>query len=298
MLLLGAPLPRPHTPLRFAPTLMLELPPLPQLDAAVLPALPAGLTDSSGLQRNLADLTVISNELSDLFDSLLLQVQITGNLALAGAAVLAILSGLVFQDRSSPTKVFNELQDANTFRTDLSAAATEAWDRGETDLVSIGTSRNSRFAKAQEADEKGARSSLFSEASRNLARPVSVGLWLELFLCVLLDAAGNASLYVPNGYGELFDVINALGSAFIINLFFDWPALAAFAFWEELLPFTDVVPSATIGWTLILLGVRPWLRARRGLPPRDARAPPPVADMRSYTRAEEWMQSGRKPWED
>ena len=285
-----------HAPLRCAaPLLMVELPvQLPPLEAVRLPSLP----DTSGLQRNLADLTVISNELSDLFEGLLLQVQITSNVLLGGAAFLAVICGLIFKDRSSPTKVFNELQDANTFRTELSAAASQAWDRGETDLVSIGTSRNSRFARAQEADEQGARSSIFGEASKNLARPVSVGLWLELFLCVLLDAAGNASLYVPNGYGEVFDVINALGSAFILNLFFDWPALATFAFWEELLPFTDVVPTATIGWTLTLLGVRPWLRARRGLPPRDAQEPPPVADMRSYSRSEEWMRAGSKPWEE
>ena len=266
-----------------------ELPPLP-----ALPTMPSG----SQLQESLVDLTAVSNDLSEFFDAFLLQLQITSNFALVGAAVLALCVGLIFGDRSSPTQVFNELQDANTFREELSEAASAAWDRGETDLTAIGTSRGSRFARAQEADEQGARSSIFGEASRNLARPVSAGLWLELLLCVLLDAAGNASLFVPDSYGELSDIVSASAIAFFINLLFDWPALAAFAFWEELLPYTDIVPTCTVGWTMILLGVRPWLRARQGLPPRDARPKPPVSDLRSYSSPDPWLRPGTRPWDE
>ena len=32
--------------------------------------------------------------------------------------------------------------------------------------------------------------------------------------------------------------------------------LAAFAFWEELLPFSDFLPTATIGWALVVTGTR------------------------------------------
>lgn len=192
---------------------------------AVTSALPKDLPD-------LVDLNNLSGELADLFSALSLQLQIVGTSVLGVAFLIGVFAGQVFGDRSSPSEAFMELQDANTYRTELSEAATEAWDRGETDLASIGTSRNSRFAKAQEADEAAARSSIFGQASKDLARPVSAGLWLELFLCVLLDAAGNASLFAP-GVGELTDFVGASAIAYILTLFFEWPALATFAFWEE-----------------------------------------------------------------
>ena len=66
----------------------------------------------------------------------------------------------------------------------------------------------------------------------------------------------------------------------------------------KVLPFTDIIPTATVGWTLVILGVRPWLRARRGLPPRGPRPAAPIEDLRSYEPLEEWMRPGSKPWED
>ena len=53
------------------------------------------------------------------------------------------------------------------------------------------------------------------------------------------------------------DVGFAVFYAFVIELFFDWPILAVFALWEEALPLSDFVPTATIGWVLVFV-----LRAR------------------------------------
>jgi hypothetical protein len=83
-----------------------------------------------------------------------------------------------------------------------------------------------------------------------------------------------------------------------VTLVLDWPLLAAFAFWEEVLPLTDVLPSATVGWLLVLLGARPWIRARRGLPPRDELPAPPLADLQAYRPPEAYLTRGTKPWEE
>jgi hypothetical protein len=259
--------------------------------APALPALP-----TLEALPSLSEVNVIGGELADLLSAITLQLQFFSTALLGVAAMLAVASGLVFGDRSTPSKVYMELQDADTFRTELSKASAAAWDRGETDLRAIGTARNSRFARAQEADEQAARSNLFGKAAANLSRPISAGLWLELALCVLLDAVGNASLFFP-GSGELSDVVTASVTAYLLVLFFDWRSLAAFAFWEEVLPLTDFIPTATVGWSLLILGVRPWIRARRGLPPRDEKVPPPVADMASYSPPEDYLQTGNTPWE-
>ena len=55
-------------------------------------------------------------------------------------------------------------------------------------------------------------------------------------------------------------------NAFVIELFFDWPALALLAFWEELLPFTDILPTATAGWLIVnVLGLRPAMRTSESI---------------------------------
>ena len=116
-------------------------------------------------------------------------------------------------------------------------------------------------------------------------------------LCIALDAAGDASLFIS--FGEVADLAFAAFSAFVIETFFDWPLLALFCFWEEALPGTDFVPSATIGWILVTTGGRQWLRLQRGLP--SARGDPrarPLEDLASYDEAEPWLRPGNRPWKD
>jgi hypothetical protein len=70
----------------------------------------------------------------------------------------------------------------------------------------------------------------------------------KLLASILIDLMGMLSYLIP-GAAELFDAVWAPISAVLVYYMFgrklSW---ASFTFLEELLPFTDVVPSATIAW--------------------------------------------------
>ena len=229
------------------------------------------------------------------------QIGQLGTLLLVFTVVLAVACGLIFGDRSSPTKVAMDLIDGDIFRTELSPLAAAAYDEGISPeaLAEIGKRGGGRSARAREAEKamELARQELFGDSAKNLAQPVSPGTWLELFFCVLIDLFGNASLFIPP-WGELTDFLGAGITRSAIIILFDWPWFATLAFWEEALPWTDVVPSATIAWLLILIGGRPWLRARRGKRPKEERVLPPVADLRSFEPAEDYLREGSRPWEE
>ena len=92
-------------------------------------------------------------------------------------------------------------------------ASAEEWDRGgplcDADLGCV----------IYDSEEMG-------ESEQPLRRA-----WLELAVCVVLDLAGIASYFYPFS-GEFADVPFAVLYGFTIDLFFDWPALALFGFWE------------------------------------------------------------------
>ena len=72
----------------------------------------------------------------------------------------------------------------------------------------------------------------------------------SLPLCILMDVLGYASFAIP-GLGEISDVLWAPVSAFIFYRTFGGAKGAfgaVFNFAEELLPFTDFIPSFTIMW--------------------------------------------------
>ena len=66
-----------------------------------------------------------------------------------------------------------------------------------------------------------------------------------LWLCILLDLIGMLSYVVP-GMGELMDVVWAPISAFLFSMLFGGAKGTIIAFLEEILPFTDVIPTFTI----------------------------------------------------
>lgn len=71
-----------------------------------------------------------------------------------------------------------------------------------------------------------------------------------LFLCILLDVIGYMSFSIPL-VGEFADVIWAPLSALIyFKIFGGRMGLfgGAFSFLEEMLPFTDIIPTFTISW--------------------------------------------------
>jgi hypothetical protein len=73
-----------------------------------------------------------------------------------------------------------------------------------------------------------------------------------LALCILFDAIGYLSFSIPF-VGEFADVIWAPLSAMIFyNMFGGKMGIfgGAFSFLEELLPFTDIIPTFTISWLI------------------------------------------------
>lgn len=74
----------------------------------------------------------------------------------------------------------------------------------------------------------------------------------SLALCILFDAIGYLSFSIPF-VGEFADVIWAPLSAMIFyNMFGGKMGVfgGAFSFLEELLPFTDIIPTFSISWLI------------------------------------------------
>jgi len=60
---------------------------------------------------------------------------------------------------------------------------------------------------------------------------------------------GNASYFLP-GAGEVTDAVFAPASAVAIKMMFNANAIALLGLVEELGPYTDIIPTATIAWFL------------------------------------------------
>jgi len=71
----------------------------------------------------------------------------------------------------------------------------------------------------------------------------------KLVVSLIVDLIGSASYLIPLA-GEAFDVTWAPISMIVVGALYDdvLPSLKYVAFMEELLPFTDWIPSATLGW--------------------------------------------------
>ncbi len=74
----------------------------------------------------------------------------------------------------------------------------------------------------------------------------------NIFICILLDLAGLASFALP-GLGEYLDIIWAPVSGFIFYKMFGGRfgiIGGSLDFLEEILPFTDFIPTFTIAWII------------------------------------------------
>lgn len=71
----------------------------------------------------------------------------------------------------------------------------------------------------------------------------------KLFVSLCIDFIGSSSYLIP-GVGEAFDLTWAPIQTILLMAMYDskMPSLKYISFLEEILPFTDVTPSATIGW--------------------------------------------------
>ena len=91
--------------------------------------------------------------------------------------------------------------------------------------------------------------------------PVSVcrqvlplSIWAKLWVSLIIDLIGSSSYLLPV-VGEGFDLAWAPAQTILIMAMYDAtsPNLKYLSFMEEVLPFTDVVPSASIGWAFEFL---------------------------------------------
>ena len=86
---------------------------------------------------------------------------------------------------------------------------------------------------------------------QNLAKFIlPQGMFGKLITSLVLDFIGSTSYLLPV-VGEAFDLGWAPIYAILLGAMFDdvMPSLKYIGFMEEILPFTDVIPSATLGWT-------------------------------------------------
>jgi len=77
--------------------------------------------------------------------------------------------------------------------------------------------------------------------------------WLQLLVCLFMDfICGNASYLVPL-LGESFDLVCAPMQALLMSGMFDKqePNAKYVGLLEEILPGTDIIPSATLTWLKI-----------------------------------------------
>ncbi|KAG8464693.1 hypothetical protein KFE25_010061 [Diacronema lutheri] len=119
--------------------------------------------------------------------------------------------------------------------------ATLAW-RGISGALEGATPKPARKSSAATRDELGA-------AASTRAREVPLQQWLKLIPCVLIDLGGDASYALPF-VGDIGDVTWAPTSALLLKQLFGSNAIAGVDFVKEILPFTDIIPVATIAWTL------------------------------------------------
>lgn len=79
--------------------------------------------------------------------------------------------------------------------------------------------------------------------------------YIKLLVSLLFDGVGLVSYFVPQ-FGEFIDVVWAPLSAFLLLKLYKNKVskyTAAISFVEEILPFTDFVPTFTITWVMTYL---------------------------------------------
>ena len=99
------------------------------------------------------------------------------------------------------------------------------------------------FGQSPEANGKKATTKTFIKAGQ-AEKPVTPDFG-KLFLCLAIDIFGSFSELVPL-FGELTDVIYAPIAATALRSLYGSNVIFALEFAEEILPFTDILPLATI----------------------------------------------------
>lgn len=92
-----------------------------------------------------------------------------------------------------------------------------------------------------------------STAIDSMQGPLAPGSGLKLLACVGLDLCGNASYLLPE-IGEATDIVWAPMQAIALKAMFHSNMVPLVGLFEELIPGTDIIPTATIAWCLEAYG--------------------------------------------
>ena len=106
-----------------------------------------------------------------------------------------------------------------------------------------------KIRQEQERKAMARASKAASEAAQRKVESIPPEAWAKLVVCLVIDGLGDSSFLFP-GLGELSDAAYAPLEAFLLNQLFRSNAIASLGFIEEALPFTDVLPTATLAWVL------------------------------------------------
>jgi len=106
-----------------------------------------------------------------------------------------------------------------------------------------------KFRQEQERKVIAKAAQAASQAAQRKVESIPPNAWAKLAVCVLIDALGDSSFLIP-GLGELSDGLYAPLEAFLLGQLFQSNAVSGIGFVEEALPFTDVLPTATLAWVV------------------------------------------------
>eukprot|EP00466_Bigelowiella_natans_P007070 jgi/Bigna1/86471/estExt_fgenesh1_pg.C_100323 len=98
-------------------------------------------------------------------------------------------------------------------------------------------------------DDKFNERSVSVRSQRRSNNAIRDDKWTKLVVCLLIDFIGMSTYTVP-ALGETADVGWAPISAILVQYLFGNGLLTSVSFLEELLPGTDIIPTATIAWIL------------------------------------------------
>mmetsp|Transcript_10534 Transcript_10534/g.22804 ORF Transcript_10534/g.22804 Transcript_10534/m.22804 type:complete len:458 (+) Transcript_10534:233-1606(+) len=224
-------------------------------------------------------------------DELLPVVGIGSVALLLVVAVTAAVAGLITGDRTRTEEQIEARADDELVLSAMPKMRAAAWDRGEPAREMICVTNPNKWCTCYRMSYNRVPGEERSGCSNVKRKQLPKGVWLELLVCILIDLGGDASYFYPS-FGEVADVPYAFFYAYFIDLLFNWPVLASAAFWKEILPYTDLIPAATLGWMLTTTGVRLAIDP----PPRKLSVlSAPIADRRSYLAPDPHLRPELQP---
>ena len=131
------------------------------------------------------------------------------------------------------------------------------------------TSEVRKIRQEQERKAMAKAAEAASTAAQDKFNSIPKDAWAKLVACLVIDGLGDSSFLLP-GLGEFSDGVYAPLEAFLLGQLFQSNAISSIGFLEEALPFTDVLPTATLAWFVENFFSDTVMGKVLGLQPKDA----------------------------